>query len=1009
MNILNLNLVDNETDQKVIELLSKSMPQEDLEKALNRSGLVQRIIQVKTKHGIVNRKQWVRASELKQPEKPRKKTAVEIEELAIEGAKLPKIYGKTIRDLTPQQIEDLNNIAVPRARMTALKNLIGEEGSIKWALELGLKWKRYPDDLEKDWANAHRAIKRYFIAGNKIHVPDGNTKVEPKKATDTKSYEDLKTLLNDLENKYNNSMIDVTINDNLPNHTVKATKITHETEKAVSIDISIADHGGYKERVFLPKSQVKIVGDQVVGVKGWVIAKKNLQSLLISGNGKHNLFKYDVKVLDDVNDTKRVEPKAEPKTTKYTNIDAISFNSNETFDDIKAKFNEFILKQEKEQKGPDTTSSAELDKWRKTVGNADGYKARCENFNKSLENFKEKVLTLGRVTEVKSIPNSGKDDSWYAYNHFNRNSNGWGTPAKIASQAGANWSVIVGKDTAYIKQPIKDESGAIVDTKIYKVAIGNVTPTATQEPEKTEPKTDTTQNDIVGREQWRRDLQKEKDTEALKDPFKRASVIRDYSFFGEGNKIMFTNKFYTYEPILNDDEIIINTNYVKTIKGSPVLVVDNNKVVYIPSRNVRKVHTWNGRQKGGENSYLVKVNKKYFKTYTLKEAFHDVMLDKPFTFESLKDLAEEQKGLKVANGHMSAEIEPTATKEPENTEPKVDDTKKEEPKKDPNVKPQPYGKIYKSVADFPKDTIIIRDRKSFIEKFRGKTLTLVGECKDLFHVRLFQDEQGNNYRVDNLEYMIKFFKFTSPKVLTHTEDRDGKLYDVTTYTFDDGVKLKNPTDDLRDFEKVDSSVLEPNRSMAGVKADKPMRFERANSRSVNPHRYDNTSDKEKKGYMNNCQTCVVAFEARLRGYNVEAKPKSKPTNKTDASMYAYNTMVDLSYDTTLAWDKEQRLDIVKYEKGRTNAYNWMNRTIKKGERYHLYYYHKGLSGGHIVTAFKDDDGEPVIYDPQSGESTKGKADIIDYFAYKTTHATMYRVDNLKFNFDVMNKIVKESK
>lgn len=652
MNILNLNLVDNGIDQKVIELLSKSMPQEDLEKALNRSGLVQRIIQVKTKHGIVNRKQWVRASELKQPEKPRKKTAVEIEELAIEGAKLPKIYGKTIRDLTPQQIEDLNNIAVPRARMTALKNLIGEEGSIKWALELGLKWKRYPDDLEKDWANAHRAIKRYFIAGNKIHVPDGNAKVEPKKATDTKSYEDLKTLLNDLENKYNNSMIDVTINDNLPNHTVKATKITHETEKAVAIDISIADHGGYKERVFLPKSQVKIVGDQVVGVKGWVIAKKNLQSLLISGNGKHNLFKYDVKVLDDVNDTKRVEPKAEPK---------------------------------------------------------------------------------------------------------------------------------------------------------------------------------------------------------------------------------------------------------------------------------------------------------------------------------------------------------------------VADTKKEEPKKDPNVKPQPYGKIYKSVADFPKDTIIIRDRKSFIEKFRGKTLTLVGECKDLFHVRLFQDEQGNNYRVDNLEYMIKFFKFTSPKVLTHTEDRDGKLYDVTTYTFDDGVKLKNPTDDLRDFEKVDSSVLEPNRSMAGVKADKPMRFERANSRSVNPHRYDSTSDKEKKGYMNNCQTCVVAFEARLRGYNVEAKPKSKPTNKTDASMYAYNTMVDLSYDTTLAWDKEQRLDIVKYEKGRTNAYNWMNKTIKKGERYHLYYYHKGLRGGHIVTAFKDDDGEPVIYDPQSGESTKGKADIIDYFAYKTTHATMYRVDNLKFNFDVMNKIVKESK
>lgn len=656
MNILNLNLVDNGIDQKVIELLSKSMPQEDLEKALNRSGLVQRIVQVKTKHGIVNRKQWVRASELKQPEKPRKKTAVEIEELAIEGAKLPKIYGKTIRDLTPQQIEDLNNIAVPRARMTALKNLIGEEGSIKWALELGLKWKRYPDDLEKDWANAHRAIKRYFIAGNKVHVPDGNAKVEPKKATDTKSYEDLKTLLNDLENKYNNSMIDVTINDNLPNHTVKATKITHETEKAVVIDISIADHGGYKERVFLPKSQVKIVGDQVVGVKGWVIAKKNLQSLLISGNGKHNLFKYDVKVLDDVNDTKRVEPK-------------------------------------------------------------------------------------------------------------------------------------------------------------------------------------------------------------------------------------------------------------------------------------------------------------------------------------------------------------------------VADTKKEEQKKDPNVKPIPFEKKYDTVRDIPQDAIRIRSQRDLITKFRGKTLTLIGEIKnqvviagkpiDCFTESVFQDAYGKHYWISNIAYTMKTLKLNAPKVATHTEDHNGKVYNVTTYTFDKDLQFKEPPKELRDFEKVDPSVLEPNKTMGGVKAGKPMRFEEANSGAVNPSRYEDILDRERVGYTINCQTCVVAFEARLRGYNVEAKAKS--TYKTDTNDDDYMTMVSLSHDTTLAWDKDQREHIVQYERGRSQSYSWMNKIIQKGERYHLYYDHKHQKGGHIITAYKDADGDVVIYDPQSGTSTKGKDAVTSYFKDYVKSPTMYRVDNLKFNFDVMNKIVRESK
>lgn len=50
-------------------------------------------------------------------------------------------------------------------------------------------------------------------------------------------------------------------------------------------------------------------------------------------------------------------------------------------------------------------------------------------------------------------------------------------------------------------------------------------------------------------------------------------------FFGKVNHT--SNKYFTFNRIINDDEIIIITSNIKIIKDTPVLVVGNNKAVYL--------------------------------------------------------------------------------------------------------------------------------------------------------------------------------------------------------------------------------------------------------------------------------------------------------------------------------------------------------------------------------------------------------------------------------------------
>lgn len=201
--------------------------------------------------------------------------------------------------------------------------------------------------------------------------------------------------------------------------------------------------------------------------------------------------------------------------------------------------------------------------------------------------------------------------------------------------------------------------------------------------------------------------------------------------------------------------------------------------------------------------------------------------------------------------------------------------------------------------------------------------------------------------------------------------------------------------------------------ISGAARGKPMSREEANSGNANPN-YDKGG-----GYKTNCQTCVVAYEARLRGFDVQAKPYTKgsdleklarntnaawvnPRTGKQVSQYSYSQHQDDGVPTTA---KQCR--------------KWLNEKVQPGARYTFSHGWKGRgSSGHIISVDKDSDGHLRLYDPQSGKTMTGK-DVDTYLSRvrytRTLYGTKYktapnllRVDNLQFNPTYINNILEAS-
>ncbi|WFF74011.1 minor capsid protein [Proteiniclasticum sp. QWL-01] len=250
---------------------------------------------------------------------------------------------------------------------------------------------------------------------------------------------------------------------------------------------------------------------------------------------------------------------------------------------------------------------------------------------------------------------------------------------------------------------------------------------------------------------------------------------------------------------------------------------------------------------------------------------------------------------------------------------------------------------------------------------------------------------------------------------------DGKIAPVKTMMFGGNAPPIHPNCKCStaasmgpDEEKKakESSIIEPENKMmfpdelAGVKRGEPMDPQRANSGNPNPHFLD------AYGYRVNCQSCVVTYEARLRGYDVSTLPKGAAGDQ-------------LSRKTNLAWIDPASKTHPEYifDETATTAkrlYKFLDDTLDPEGRYTIEFAWKGRrNSGHIVSLSKNPEGGLNLYDPQSGKHYHNK-EVEAYFgnlklkfrvpALNVTvplPAKVLRVDDKEFNLGIVNQIMEE--
>ena len=199
--------------------------------------------------------------------------------------------------------------------------------------------------------------------------------------------------------------------------------------------------------------------------------------------------------------------------------------------------------------------------------------------------------------------------------------------------------------------------------------------------------------------------------------------------------------------------------------------------------------------------------------------------------------------------------------------------------------------------------------------------------------------------------------------------------------------------------------------IADVLPKEAMTFAQADSGHVNPN-YG-----KDMGYSTNCQSTVVVFEARLRGYDVQVLPCTKGS-----------VLETLSHNPSLAWidpKTGQHPQYISDDSLQTpeKYLDFINKVIEPGKRYTIQFTWKGFfSGGHIVNIDKMSNGTLRIKDNQRGDWQKsewiGDLEILDYLSrmkYSYISSTngrqscvprILRIDNMDFDYSIVNQIMK---
>lgn len=198
--------------------------------------------------------------------------------------------------------------------------------------------------------------------------------------------------------------------------------------------------------------------------------------------------------------------------------------------------------------------------------------------------------------------------------------------------------------------------------------------------------------------------------------------------------------------------------------------------------------------------------------------------------------------------------------------------------------------------------------------------------------------------------------------------------------------------DLRQYTESQRANFTEIEAAFGIKRGRSMDFEAANQGKGNLGY--KTGNPE---YRVNCQSCVVAHELRMRGFDVTAQPNWKNGDYPDI----------LSKGTWGCWRNADMSLFVPPERlgySRTPTGGWqempvgeimwqLDKRTKEPGRYHVSFGWKGRKYGHIVTMERRADGTARWYDPQTGKCDFWEEEYV----WRIEGPCVYRVDNLNFD------------
>ena len=182
-----------------------------------------------------------------------------------------------------------------------------------------------------------------------------------------------------------------------------------------------------------------------------------------------------------------------------------------------------------------------------------------------------------------------------------------------------------------------------------------------------------------------------------------------------------------------------------------------------------------------------------------------------------------------------------------------------------------------------------------------------------------------------------------------------------------------------------------------VEKGEPMDHNKADSGNVNPNFDPNSTVLD---YRTNCYLCVLAYEARRRGYNVEAEANMGllPTlsqSQTNAWKNPDGSPVKIDYTVDIEANDANPAD---------TCYNNLMINMKSEGRYHFSFAWDDGRGAHVVCLSKPN-GVMEIYDPQSDETIRGMNDCKEYLKRikypvgntRLRKPSIVRVDNKEFS------------